>query len=695
MIPRSNQAKINQACDLLNACTNPFNDLILKQKLQDLLSSESLHGAKNTRHWHSDAPYLAIEAFKQEDWLNYFMNKGSYQIFLSSGTTSLNRSASPFTEAGLKLYRTGVLRVFRYILETQDCSQLGYSLIPKVECLPESSLAKMLGWFAEELPVTYLSLQPQESGYLEALNNFFANIDSSKPCWIFATPAHLLSFIEDGKPAKLHQKTLVFITGGFKGILSKLSPEALEIELAKKLSLPQSRICAEYGMCELATPAWRLPRKKNFQFPTWMNIQTERELFCFDRHKNGSLVVDDPLRIDLGKPIRTQDIISPIDAQSFKLLGRAPKAPLKGCTLNFLNETAKAKGPKQSLSFVRPSIGAKTVYEIAKDLLNSEETAKNLASEFGSTEMGQRMQADLMAGFPKAFSSFNVALHKSKAKAARCFLVTPSTHSLAALVPLIFACAAGAEIGVRLPSKFCHSPMMALVKALNTQGASIKVLDESLRITSRDNLPDTDILIGFGSNETEAHFKKLGFPEVHFFSNYVCLNLLTETALDSNRIEAIADDLTALNRLGCQTSRGLIWGKENSLSDQVLSALHQALESKIGDLSISTGALCSESHELLDYHQNGFKILAGKKIKMVVAPSCLDIGQALQKLPKSQWIVPCFPINFTSELSYNYSQLCFSSIEGVHTLEGSQVSREGHCNRTSWNGTHQGKPWFQ
>ena len=274
------------------------------------------------------------------------------RIFKSSGTSAQGRSLSAFSAAGLEAYKTSITKGFREVLATRGFSgQRGISLIPAAAAWPDSSLAAMLEWLAEVMPVDRFD------GFDGFDGSRPFDFPKNAPVWVFGTAFHWVPLIDRGLLPVLPKGSLIFYTGGTKGRVRDISEAWLVAALAQGCRVPPSQIISEYGMSELASAAYTVPpldspsnfspspsqkRALGFQknvVPFIVSgIANEGEALgalalTANQSGTGLLGVFDFNRIDLPLPIITEDVARLAPDGSFELLSRAHTAPLKGCSL--------------------------------------------------------------------------------------------------------------------------------------------------------------------------------------------------------------------------------------------------------------------------------------------------------------------------------------------------------------------------
>jgi hypothetical protein len=182
---------------------------------------------------------------------------------------------SSFSEAGLAAYQSAITDGFAQVLKSRgaDPKARGISLIPPTADWPESSLAAMVEWLGQTMPVAYLKVPGglhEEPKFLNDFSNLLKESDS--PVWIFGTSFHFVPLIDHRLLPVLPRGSLAFFTGGTKGKVREVSEAWLIDSLERGFRIPRSHIISEYGMSEL-----------NMRLGG--NFQSESMLVCGDGSK--------------------------------------------------------------------------------------------------------------------------------------------------------------------------------------------------------------------------------------------------------------------------------------------------------------------------------------------------------------------------------------------------------------------------
>jgi len=123
----------------------------------------------------------------------------------------------------------------------------------------------------------------------------------------------------------------MMLTGGFKGRVMEVTEEQLRSNTQRALALPAEAVVSEYGMTELSGQAYGRP----FHAPPWLILRVLDPLTLTDcpPGTTGLVAFFDLLNVDNVCAILSSDL-GVLDATGgLTLLGRAPGAPRRGCSL--------------------------------------------------------------------------------------------------------------------------------------------------------------------------------------------------------------------------------------------------------------------------------------------------------------------------------------------------------------------------
>ena len=257
-------------------------------------------------------------------------------VFETSGTTDAP-GRHPFRT--LSLYDLAAERWARHMLfrgtERIDLLHVG-------AMRPRSSLGHMLRRFEDWFGAEVQTLEdPRDAGALTR-----ALAERERPVAILGTSFALL-FAEDAlkhalehaPPFALPEGSRVMHTGGFKGRTREVAPAEMRAALARRYGVPASHVISEYGMTELSSQAYETPliepdAPRRLRFPPWVRARVVDPITLEDRagDTEGLLRVDDLANLDSCCFVLTADRVRR-DAHGLTLLGRAPGATLRGCSL--------------------------------------------------------------------------------------------------------------------------------------------------------------------------------------------------------------------------------------------------------------------------------------------------------------------------------------------------------------------------
>lgn len=297
-------------------------------------------------------PFLPIRCFRLMDVSRFSKDERSQTrmtTFRSSGSTQSTRAAHHLGPEGWQAYRQAAIGGF-----ADAAVRLGIppdtpivSLVPTPQEWPESSLAAMINFWKESgLDVRYCAIEQDPS----ALKKLFTENPDPKligSCVVFGTSLHLLSVAQwharqNGRTPFIPAKKIWFFdTGGTKGKTINTNSAELQSLMQNWVeSDAQVGFYSEYGMSELSSQAYTLaaPHSGTFKCaPTLRSIVIAPDLSRVSPiHHLGFLAFIDLANEDSWPLIITEDLGLTADCQGrvFQLVGRAPDATIKGCSLN-------------------------------------------------------------------------------------------------------------------------------------------------------------------------------------------------------------------------------------------------------------------------------------------------------------------------------------------------------------------------
>ncbi len=268
--------------------------------------------------------------------------------FRTSGTTIGARGAHAMRDPST--YEVAALAFGRaWLARDLDRRVPVVMLGPSPDAAPDSSLGHMCASFIRAFGE---EAAPEETWLVDGDVLDVGAFDSrvayalarEQPMLVLATSfalVHFLDAIGDATFA-LSEGSRVMQTGGFKGKSREVEPSLLRAELARVFAIDPRAIVAEYGMTELSSQFYErtlfdpTSRHGVFAEPPWARvIPVDPESFAPVR--DGEIGIEkivDLLNVDSAVAVLTQDRVRRLPgADGFELLGRAPGAPPRGCSI--------------------------------------------------------------------------------------------------------------------------------------------------------------------------------------------------------------------------------------------------------------------------------------------------------------------------------------------------------------------------
>lgn len=285
-------------------------------------------------------------------------------VFHSSGTTEQRPSRNFHDAASLALYEASALAWFtpHLVPERQRASELDQttfvclSLTPPPASAPRSSLVHMLGKVMERhgaMGSAFLGgVRPDTTWDLnveEARAFLDGQATTGRPVMVMGTAFQFLQLTDflagQKRRCVLPAGSRAMETGGYKGRTREVPKDELHRAMASTLGLSLTSIVSEYGMCELssqaydrrvgpAAPGAASTGDRCFRLPPWarsvvISPETGRAV---DDGEVGLLRVYDLANVWSVMAVQTGDRARR-RGDGFELLGRAPAAEARGCSL--------------------------------------------------------------------------------------------------------------------------------------------------------------------------------------------------------------------------------------------------------------------------------------------------------------------------------------------------------------------------
>lgn len=289
-------------------------------------------------------PLVPIVAFKHAE-----LTCGAPQrVFLSSGTTAGSDTRSRHLVPDLRLYRQSALGgLRRFFFPDVERMRLVSLIAPAAE-QPHSSLAQMIAWAMEVFADDGRYAAGTDALDLDALAAALqASERDGRPLAILTTTGALIRALDAlqarGLRVRLPHGSRLMDTGGDKGAPRALSRKGLLHAVWGAFAIPGYFVVNEYGMAELSSQYYdsviadrvagrHAPRRK--LAPHWARVVVldPETLGPAAPERSGLLCHFDLANAGSAMAVLSEDL-GVLDGDGFQLLGRAPGAEARGCSL--------------------------------------------------------------------------------------------------------------------------------------------------------------------------------------------------------------------------------------------------------------------------------------------------------------------------------------------------------------------------
>lgn len=290
-------------------------------------------------------PAVPTDAFKLTH-VGVFPAEEATATFRTSGTTVGSRGTHSVRDAST--YETASVAFGRRWLARDFDRRVPVVVLgPSPALQPDSSLghmcAEFVKAFGEDAPpkATWLI----DDGVLDVSafdERVAVALAKDQPMLVLATSLALVHFMEavgDDTTFVLPRGSRVMQTGGFKGKHREVPAAELRAELSRIFGLPERAIIAEYGMTELSSQFYEQTAFTDvphgiYAEPPWARVEAvdPESLEVVPDGEVGLAKIIDLMNIDSAVVVLTQDRVRR-QPNGFELLGRAPGAPARGCSI--------------------------------------------------------------------------------------------------------------------------------------------------------------------------------------------------------------------------------------------------------------------------------------------------------------------------------------------------------------------------
>jgi hypothetical protein len=290
-------------------------------------------------------PPVPIVAFKRADLCCGVPQR----TFLSSGTTEGPANRSRHQLPDLRLYQRSALAGLRQFLFPDVSRMRLVSLIHRADDLPDSSLAQMVAWAMDGFgdPDSRYTIGPQGIDADAVVDALRASEADGRPLCVLTTTAALVSVLDRcrgrGLAFRLPHGSRLMDTGGDKGAPRHLSRNGLLHAVWSTFAIPGYFCVNEYGMAELSSQYYdsvvtdrvhgrHRPRRK--LAPHWLRtlVLDPDTLAPVAPGTSGLLCHVDLANAGSAMAVLSEDI-GYQELDGFQLVGRAPGAEARGCSL--------------------------------------------------------------------------------------------------------------------------------------------------------------------------------------------------------------------------------------------------------------------------------------------------------------------------------------------------------------------------
>ena len=300
----------------------------------------------------ADAPAVPTDAFKLAR-VSAFTPAETPIVFRTSGTTgqSMASRGSHFFR-DVATYDAAALAFGKWAL-MQGLSPRTRVVVlgPSPALMPDSSLTHMLALFAGAFEPS----KNEQTFFLEGDVFDVAGLDEvvasatveGAPVLLLATSFALVHFLDalGDDVFRLPTGSRVMQTGGFKGRSREVSAPELRRAVSETFGIPEGSIVSEYGMTELSSQFYEATLHGGphgvYVEPPWANVVAvdPETLEPVKDGEPGIARIVDLMNVDSAAFVLTADRVRRVRCSAapsgtgFELLGRAPGATPRGCSL--------------------------------------------------------------------------------------------------------------------------------------------------------------------------------------------------------------------------------------------------------------------------------------------------------------------------------------------------------------------------
>ncbi len=294
----------------------------------------------------SQIPAVPTDAFKLAR-VAAFAESAASVVFRTSGTTIGARGSHAMRD--VTTYDAAALAFGRASLARDLEGPVPVLVLgPSPEALPDSSLTHMIDLFVRSLgkPASRAETYVVDADGvidLDALDSRVARaLVADEPVLVLGTSFAYVHFLDAlGDDAfRLPRGSRVMQTGGYKGKSREVPADVLRSDLARSFHVSPRSIVAEYGMTELSSQFYEQTlndehaRHGVYAQPPWARVEPvdPETLAPVAEGEVGIARIVDLMNVDSAVVVLAADRVRRV-AGGFELLGRAPGAAPRGCSI--------------------------------------------------------------------------------------------------------------------------------------------------------------------------------------------------------------------------------------------------------------------------------------------------------------------------------------------------------------------------
>lgn len=562
-----------------------------------------------------------------------FAASAAEACFQTSGTTALTtgrhwlRTTDTYRELAAAFGRQALLRSDA---EAEAGQRVVLALMPDLGATPKSSLGFMAACFMESFDGAALDPGRRRGGFSLSepgrwlLDRAGIDLDSlrrgvgvaseaGQPVLLLTTSFALVMLLDQlgERSLRLPAGSVVMTTGGFKGRTRELSRDELHGRAMRQLA-PEA-IVSEYGMTELSSQLYEgvVPGAALVGPPGIYLEPNTLRVFVLDPRtlrpvangEPGLACFVDLANVDSAVCVLTQDLVRR-EGAGIRLLGRAPRAELRGCSLVAESIALELGAAKLESAVVKPVAGSSAArvklepHDPTDPALPSKASARvrrliEAAQHLQDPKdvLGQQLRLRLRASTGLSPEAIDLGLTKcletdvadqdlfkfcgAVSPARRAWVVLSANVFVAAHRAIALALASSSEVFVRASSR---EPVFAeVLREATLRHDPNAPLFQIIPELAPDN---GDVVFAYGSDETMSALQR-SFPEgVQFHphgSGFGAVLVFPEADLE-HTAQGIAADVVPFEQEGCLSPRIVLLPREvdaEALAKRLASALSE------------------------------------------------------------------------------------------------------------------------